>query len=103
MFAGQRSWRCHNVHPLPTPLSTHLSLGYLITTHDPMFSFQAKISHRDKVVRLKPKAAFLPLFNLDEPMKAGELVLTTELTVTALDSTSPTNIQVLLPTGINRR
>ena len=40
-----------------------------------------------EVVGLKPKGAFLPLFNLDEPVKAGELVLTTELTAGALDST----------------
>ena len=30
-----------------------------------------------EVVGLKPKAAFLPLFNLDEPVKAGEVVLAT--------------------------
>ena len=40
-----------------------------------------------EVVGLKPKAAFLPLFNLDEPVKAGEVVLATSLTAGALDST----------------
>ena len=40
-----------------------------------------------EVVGLRPKAAFLPLFNLDEPVKAGELVLSTSLTAGALDST----------------
>jgi len=34
----------------------------------------------------QPKAAFLPLFNLDEPVKAGEVVLATSLTAGALDS-----------------
>ena len=41
-----------------------------------------------EVVGLKPKAAFLPLFNLDKPVKAGEAVLATSLTAGALDSTS---------------
>jgi hypothetical protein len=40
-----------------------------------------------EVVGLKPKAAFLPLFNLDEPVRAGEVVLATSLTAGALDST----------------
>ena len=40
-----------------------------------------------EVVGLKPKPAFLPLFNLEEPVKAGELVLTTGLTAAGLDST----------------
>ena len=39
-----------------------------------------------EVVGLKPKAAFLPLFNLGEPVKTGELVLATELTIAAVDS-----------------
>ena len=39
-----------------------------------------------EVVGLKPKAAFLPLFNLEEPVNAGELVLTPSLTAAALDS-----------------
>jgi len=39
-----------------------------------------------EVVGLKPKAAFLPLFNLDEPVRAGEVVLATSLTAGALDS-----------------
>jgi len=38
----------------------------------------------NQVVGLKPKPAFLPLFNLDEPVKAGELVLTTGLTAGGL-------------------
>ena len=41
-----------------------------------------------QVVGLKPKAAFLPLFNLDQPVKAGELVLTTDLTAGGVDSNS---------------
>ena len=40
----------------------------------------------EEVVGLKPKSAFLPLFNLDEPVKAGELVLSTSSTAGALDS-----------------
>ena len=39
-----------------------------------------------EVVGLKPKAAFLPLFHLDEPVRAGEVVLATSLTAGALDS-----------------
>ena len=39
------------------------------------------------LVGLKPKVAFLPLFNLDEPVRAGEVVLATSLTAGALDST----------------
>ena len=39
------------------------------------------------LVGLKPKAAFLPLFNLDEPVRAGEIVLATSLTAGRLDST----------------
>jgi len=39
-----------------------------------------------EVVGLKPKAAFLPLFNLDEPVRAGEVVLATSLNAGALDS-----------------
>ena len=39
------------------------------------------------LVGLKPKAAFLPLFNLDEPVRAREVVLATSLTAGALDST----------------
>ena len=39
-----------------------------------------------EVVGLKPKAAFLPLFNLDKPVKAGEVVLATSLNAGALDS-----------------
>ena len=39
-----------------------------------------------EVVRLRPKSAFLPLVNLDEPVKAGELVLSTRLTAGPLDS-----------------
>ncbi len=33
-----------------------------------------------KVVGLKPKSSFLPLFDLEEPVRAGEYVLTTRLT-----------------------
>ena len=33
-----------------------------------------------EVVGLQPKPAFLPLFDLPEPVKARELVLTTKLT-----------------------
>jgi len=51
-------------------------------------------------VGLKPKAAFLPLFNLDEPVKAGEVVLATSLTAGALDSTPPPDTLLLLPSGI---
>ena len=39
------------------------------------------------VVGLKPEPASLPLFNLDEPVMAGELVLTPGLTAGAFDST----------------
>ncbi len=53
-----------------------------------------------QVVGLKPKAAFLPLFALDEPVKAGEFVLCTELTAAALDSTLTPNTQILLPSRI---
>ena len=38
-----------------------------------------------EVVGLKPKAGSLPLFNLDEPVKAGEGVRATSLTAGALD------------------
>ena len=38
-----------------------------------------------EVVGLKPKAAFLHLFNLDEPVRAGETVLATSLTAGALE------------------
>ena len=54
-----------------------------------------------EVVGLKPKAAFLPLFNLDEPVKAGEAVLATSLTAGALDSTSARDTRLLLPSGIS--
>ena len=54
-----------------------------------------------EVVGLKPKAAFLPLFNLDEPVKAGEVVLATSLTSGALDSTPSPNTLLLLPSGIS--
>ena len=54
-----------------------------------------------EVVGLKPKAAFLPLFNLDEPVKAGEVVLATSLTAGALDSTPSPNTLLLLPSGIS--
>ena len=40
-----------------------------------------------QVVGIKPKSAFLPLFNLDEPVTAGEIILSTELTVAGVDST----------------
>ena len=39
-----------------------------------------------QVIGLKPKAAFLPLSNLGEPVSAGELVLTTDLTAAGVDS-----------------
>jgi hypothetical protein len=39
-----------------------------------------------QVVGLKPRAAFLPLFNLGEPVKAGEFVLATDSTAAGLDS-----------------
>ena len=52
------------------------------------------------LVGLKPKAAFLPLFNLDEPVRAGEIVLATSLTAGALDSTSTPDTLLLLPSGI---
>ena len=39
------------------------------------------------LVGLKPKAAFLSLFNLDGPLRAGEVVLATSLTAGTLDST----------------
>jgi len=39
------------------------------------------------LVGLKPKAAFLSLFNLDGPLRAEEVVLATSLTAGALDST----------------
>ena len=54
-----------------------------------------------EVVGLKPKAAFLPLFNLGEPVKAGEVVLATSLTAGALDSTPSPNTLLLLPSGIS--
>ena len=53
-----------------------------------------------EVVGLKPKAAFLPLFNLDEPVKAGEVVLATSLTAGALDSRSSHNTHISLSSGI---
>jgi len=37
-------------------------------------------------VGLKPKSAFLPLLNLSEPVKAGELVAATDLTAGGVDS-----------------
>jgi len=40
-----------------------------------------------ELVGLKPKAAFLPLFNLGEPVTAGDHVLTTNLTAAGVDST----------------
>jgi hypothetical protein len=42
--------------------------------------FTAKV-----VVGLKPKPSFLPLFNLGEPVGAGEIVLATQLTPGGLD------------------
>jgi hypothetical protein len=39
-----------------------------------------------EVVGLKPKPSFLPLFNLEEPVSAGQVVLTTTLTPGGLDS-----------------
>ena len=39
-----------------------------------------------QVVGLEPKAPFLPLFNLEEPIKAGETVLVTDLTAAGVDS-----------------
>lgn len=39
-----------------------------------------------QVVGPKPKTAFLPLFNLEEPIKTGEIVLITDLTAVGLDS-----------------
>jgi len=54
-----------------------------------------------EVVGLKPKAAFLPLFNLDEPVKAGEVVLATSLTAGALDSSPSPDTLLLLPSGIS--
>ena len=53
-----------------------------------------------EVVGLKPKAAFLPLFNLDEPVKAGEVVLATSLTAGVLDSTPTPDTVLLLPSGV---
>ena len=54
-----------------------------------------------EVVGLKPKADFLPLFNLDEPVRAGEVVLATSLTAGALDSTPTPDTLLLLPLGIS--
>ena len=56
-----------------------------------------------EVVGLKPKAAFLPLFNLGEPVKAGEVVLATSLTAGALDSSPSPDTLFLLPSGIDVR
>ena len=53
-----------------------------------------------EVVGLKPKAAFLHLFNLDEPVRAGETVLATSLTARALDSSPSPDTLLLLPFGI---
>ena len=39
-----------------------------------------------QIVGLEPKAAFLPLFQLEEPLKSGEFVLTTDLTAVGVDS-----------------
>ena len=39
------------------------------------------------LVGLKPKAAFLSLFNLNGPLRAGEVALATSLTAGTLDST----------------
>ena len=54
-----------------------------------------------EVVGLKPRAAFLPLFNLDEPVRAGEVALATSLTVGALDSTPTPDTLFLLTSGIS--
>ena len=51
----------------------------------------------DAVVGLKLKATLLPLFNLDGPAKAGDVVLATSLTAAVLDPTSTSGTQVLLP------
>ena len=45
---------------------------------------------------VKPKPEFLPLFNLAQPVRAGETVLVTAL----LDSTPSPNTHILLPSGI---
>ena len=42
---------------------------------------------RQVIVGLKPKPSFLPLFNLEEPVRAGEIVLTTSLTAGDPDRT----------------
>ena len=53
-----------------------------------------------EVIGLRLKAAFLPLFNLHEPVKTGELVLSNALTAGALNSTPTPNTLLLLPSGI---
>ena len=39
-----------------------------------------------QMVGVRPKPSFLPLFNLKEPVEAGEMLLTTRLTPSGLDS-----------------
>ena len=54
-----------------------------------LFTLRLQLRHavEASLVGLKSKAAFLPLFNLDEPVRAGEIVLATSLTAGAFDST----------------
>ena len=54
-----------------------------------LFTLRLWLRHAVEVslVGLKPKAAFLSLFNLDGPLRAGEVVLATSLTAGTLDST----------------
>ena len=67
-----------------------------------LFTLRLQLRHavEASLVGLKPKAAFLPLFNLDEPVGAGEIVLATSLTAGALDSTPTPDTLLLLPSGI---
>ncbi|MDP7085301.1 MAG: hypothetical protein QGH97_13235, partial [Dehalococcoidia bacterium] len=68
-------------------LGAGLSLSYLSEFPGPPQLDAVYIDMPTKqVVGLKPKAAFLPLFNLGEPVKAGEFVLATDLTAAGLDS-----------------
>ena len=53
-----------------------------------------------QVVGIRPKTAFLPLFNLKEPIKTGEFALVTDLTAGEVDSPPSPNTHILLPSGI---
>ncbi|MFC1935824.1 hypothetical protein ACFLX9_03605 [Chloroflexota bacterium] len=53
-----------------------------------------------RVVGLQPKPSFLPLFNLEKPVRAGEMVLATDLTIGRGEWTRTNTFLPLLPSGI---